>query len=151
MSNLPSFNSTEEFLKLFSIGNGSSYSSPTILTDRKVGFSIRRNYPKDIRYIPPKTKDGKDDTVALIHIVYTHPTESKGEFDSHRVPIMVEIGTHSLYRANHFDYDFNDPDCPTEESLHVSKSTPQPIALNFIGDFFMTMKKKCFLIERIII
>lgn len=144
MSDLPPFNSTEEFLKLFNIGNGSSYFSPTILTDRKVGFSTRRNYPKDIRYIPPKTKEGKDDTVALIHVVYTHPSESEGKFDSHKVPILVMIGTHSLYRVNHFDYDFRDSECPTEESLHVSKSTPQPIALDFIGDFFYDHEKEMF-------
>ncbi|MDH4220442.1 MAG: hypothetical protein OEW23_16925 [Candidatus Aminicenantes bacterium] len=58
---------------------------------------------------------------------------------------MADIRTHSLYRANHFDYNFNDPDCPTEESLDVSKSTPQPIPLEFIGDFFYDHEKEMFL------
>jgi len=69
MTNLAPFNSAEEFLRLFNLGNEYLYSLPTTLTDRKVGFSTRRNYPKDIRYIPPKTKEGKDDTVSLVHLV----------------------------------------------------------------------------------
>ncbi len=144
MSNLPPFNSTEEFLKLFNIGNGTPYSLPTILNDRKVGFSTQRNYPKDIPYIPPKTNNGKDDTVALIHVLYMHPSELKVEFDPHKVPIMAMITTHSLYRLNHFDYDFSEPDCPTEESLQASKSTPQPIALDFFSDFFYDHEKEKF-------
>jgi hypothetical protein len=138
------FNNAKEFLKNFNLGEGSPYSQPTILTDRKVGFSVQREYPTDIRYSPAKTKKGEDDTVALIHIVYTHPSELDGAFDPQKVPIIVRIGVHSLYHSKHFDYDFDDPDCPTEESLRVNKSTRQPIGLNFIGDFFFDHEKEKF-------
>ena len=40
------------------------------LKDTNVGFSVKREYPVNIRYTPPKTKDGKLDTVALFFVFY---------------------------------------------------------------------------------
>lgn len=130
------FNNACELIDKFNVRNLNDYERITPLTDRKVGFSVQRKYPQDIRYVPPKTKKGEDDVVALIHVIYNHPVETKLETDALKIPLVVRVGTHSRYRQNHFDYDFNDEDCPTKESLEESKQTPQPISLDYIDEFF---------------
>jgi hypothetical protein len=42
----------------------------------------------------------------------------------------------SRYRAKHWDYDFQDDDSPTEESVRISRQTPQPIEVNSFDDYF---------------
>ena len=132
------FESAEEFRKEFDLESDQTYIEYRALNDRKVGFSLQRLYPKDIRYIPPKSKDGKPDVVALIHVVYTHPDEAKETFDSERVPLVLRITKYSRYIniKNRICYDFNNDNCPTKESVEISKSTPEPMSLEFIGDFF---------------
>lgn len=130
------FDSTQELIDVFDISGNKQYYRITPLTDCKVGFSIQREYPKDILYSPLVNGKGEDDTVALIQVVYSHPTELKTEFDSHKVPLIIRAVTHSRYRAMHFDYDFNDPDSPTKESIEKTKATPMPVALDFDNEFF---------------
>lgn len=141
------FNNVEEFLNLFDIDK-SIYTKPVILSDIRIGFSIQRNYPEDIRYKPPQNKENKDDTVALIHVVYTHPSEFKGNFDFKKVPIIIRIGPHSRYLSNHFDYNFDDDNSPTEQSLTESKSTPKPIALDYLDEIFFSHQEKFFFDNR---
>ena len=69
------FKNAQELIDAFGITNNPNYSGITELTDRKAGFSIQRNYPNDILYIPLVSKDGEVDSVALIHVVYSHPSE----------------------------------------------------------------------------
>lgn len=111
------------------------YIEYTPLIDRKVGFSVKREYPANIRYLSPKTKDGKSDTVALIYVVYNYPTESSKETKNNKIPIFLSITPYSRYLSNHFDYDFNDDKCPTEDSVQRSKSTPKPISLESLDEY----------------
>jgi len=57
------FNSADELKEAFGIDNLPGYESYTAYKDRKVGFSVQRQYPPDICYKPPKRKDGNPDTV----------------------------------------------------------------------------------------
>lgn len=110
----------------------------------KYGFSVKRPYPKKIAFKSPTTKNGDPDTVALIRLLYKHPDFSDASPDQNRVPIILDIGAHSKYLFGHFDYDFADNNCPTEESIRQSKATPKPITLDFTGDFFYDHSTKTF-------
>ena len=129
------FENGERFLNMFQLGEESAYENLVTLTDRKVGFSVQRKYPEDIRFKPPKNRKGEDDVVAIIHVVYEHPNETGASFDPNCVPVTVRIGPFSRYRAHHVDYDFEDKESPTEESLKTSKSTPQPIEIKYLDEY----------------
>jgi hypothetical protein len=129
-------NSAKELIAVFNVRNNLAYERVIPLSDCKVGFSIQRKYPADIRYRPPKLMDGTDEAVALIHVIYEHPDEEKQEEQGSRVPLIIRITNYSRYRANHFDYNFYDPNCPTKESLEKSKLTPTPVELNYEKYFY---------------
>ncbi|KPK89780.1 hypothetical protein AMJ80_09295 [bacterium SM23_31] len=135
------FESAEEFKKLFDLESETQYTNYQMLNDVKVGFSVQRTYPEDIRYIPPKTKENRPDTLALIHVVYIHPKESIETFNTNNVPLILSISSYSLYLANNYDYNFDDENCPTQESIKISKTTNKPISLDFIDDYFFNHEK----------
>ncbi len=131
------FNSTEELINAFNVRSNPVYERITPLKDCKAGFSIQRKYPEDIRYKPPKLRNGDDDTVALIHVIYEHPEENtKQQEQGSKVPLVVRIVKFSRYTATHFDYNFSDESCPTKESVEKSKLTPAPIELNYENAFY---------------
>ena len=112
------------------------YRDFTPFKDKKIGFSIQRKYPDTIHYKPPLTKDAEIDVVALIQVLYEY-AESKDCISSKRVPIFLWIGAYSRYLSTHFDYDFNDKNCPTRESVEESKKTPKPISLDSLDEYFL--------------
>jgi len=139
------FNSADELINAFDIKNNVNYEKITPLNDCKVGFSTQRKYPTHIRFHPPKKENGDDDTVALIHVVYKHPNEYKSQKENdYKIPFIIEIVTYSRYRSKHFDYNFEDEDCPTKESIEKSKLTPQPIDLNYNNEFFYDHRSEIF-------
>lgn len=131
----PHFDTAQELIDAFGILANENYEFITPLIDSKVGFSVQRKYSDDLLYIPLKNRLGEDDTAALIHVVYAHPSE-EDEFDSHKVPLFIRIATHSKYLANHIDYDFRDENSPTKESVERTKATPTPVGLDFYNDFY---------------
>ncbi len=131
------FNSAEELITVFNIGSNTPYERIITLNNRKVGFSVQRKYPLDIRYKPPKLKNGEADTVAIIHVVYEHPEEDNKQKESaSRIPITITIGPYARYPTTHFGYDYSDNACPTKESIEKSKLTPKPIMLDYTNEFF---------------
>lgn len=103
-----------ELLEKFGDISRRGYKEPTFLTDTKAGFSVQKNYPKDIQYKPAKTISGKDDEIACIWVTYESTQEKKGV---EKVPIRLRIATMSKYRIKHgFDEDPNDEDRPTPSS-----------------------------------
>ena len=144
------FNSAEEFLEIFELGKEDDhYYDPIILSGAKAGFSIKRNYPENIRYKPPLNRKGEPDSVATFWVNYTHPDDirnlAKHEGTSRGVPVVVRIERLSKYLQNHFDYDNNDDESPTSEEVEASNRTPQPIGLEFFSDFYYNHEKKCFI------
>ncbi len=110
------------------------------LRDAKVGFSVQRAYPSDIRYKPPLTKEGKPDSVALIYVTYGYLDEAVKRDDAQSVPITINIVIYNKYISQHIDYNFSDDECPTEISLRESKISPQPLNLNYIDAFYFSHK-----------
>jgi hypothetical protein len=136
-------NSGQDLLSRFQVENSQDYYDPVILTDTYAGFSIRRNYPEDIRYKPAHYSDGKPDNVAVIWVVY-----DKKRVDASNptlVPVRCRIATMSIYRTAHWDYDFSDDQCPSKDSVELSNSSPQPFSLDFPADYFYDTERGIFI------
>jgi len=114
---------------------------PLDFTDGSIGFSIKKPYPDDCRFRPPATREGKPDTVALIRALYLSPDRHSEVEKRDKVPLILDISAHSKYLFRHHDYNFDDSDCPTQESLLISKKTPAPINLQYTDEFFYDHSK----------
>lgn len=127
---------TQEFLALFDDLLSNGFQEPTFLKDTKIGFSIQKPYPENIGYKPAKTKNGQPDNIATLWVVY----DEKLKVD-HLIPIRVRAAVMSRYRIKNFDYDFTDEDnCPTEESILVSRKSIQPLDISLVGNYFYNLK-----------
>jgi hypothetical protein len=126
-----------ELLHAFGNISSAGFISPTLLTDTKVGFSVQKDYPTSINYHPARTESGIADNVAAIWVVY----ESKAEKDGGElIPIRLRVANMSKFRAKHWDYDYEDSECPTESSIKESLNSRQPLELDAIGEFFYNAK-----------
>jgi hypothetical protein len=126
----------EQFVKLFD-PIPAEYEDLTKFIGKHVGFSVQRAYPSTPRFKPAILKDGQPDTVALIHVLLDSESQTESK-DS--APVKVRASKYSRYLAHHFDYNFEDPTSPTEESLALSKKGRQPIDLIFENEFFLDSK-----------
>lgn len=129
-------NTGMDLLALFKGYSESGYENPIPLNDTAVGFSIQKSYPSEIRFKPAKGLQGDDD-VAVIWVVYE---PHKRAADADLIPLRLRIATMSKYRAAHWDYNFADENCPTEDSVHLSKSTPRPLELNLANEYYYSEK-----------
>jgi len=125
----------KQFIEIFNFTPETNYYDPIILSDEEIGFSIKRNYPPHIRFKPAIKQNGEPDEVIVSWLVYNLP-QPKGTPNFDKVPIFIKINKYSLYRTKYFDYNFDDNESPTKESLYVSEKTPQPLELEYINDFF---------------
>lgn len=126
---------SEQLKDIFGIDSlAGEYSDYIVLRDDKVGFSVKREYPQNLRYIPPKTKDGRPDVAALIYVVYEKPSDSEKEIRK-KAKIFLNITPFSKFLSTHWDYDYNAEGCPTEDSVQKSKTTPKPIALESFDEY----------------
>ncbi len=142
------FKNVEDFRKLFKLEIKPKYEDyqPLPLTGYKVGFTVCRQYPNNIKYKPSKTKNGIKDNVARIKVKYPSGTLKSSDFT--KIPILVFISCISNYRLNHRNYDYNDPNCPTKESVELNKTTAQPIGMVYKKDFFYDHESNTFLDNR---
>lgn len=139
------FANTREFLAQFGDLSTKGFFDPIHLNDTKVGFSIKRNYPTDIRYKPAiGQKSKKQDNVAALWVVYTHPEESRKEIDESAVPIRIRVANMSLYRTKHWDYNYDDTEGPSKDSVEASLATPKPIELEYPGEYFFDHVRNAF-------
>jgi hypothetical protein len=136
------FTSSEQLKEVFKITDHPEYENLTLFTGEHVGFTVWRHYPPTSRYKPPVRRDGTPDTVALIGVLYGPSREGVGPPDC--VPISLWVSVHSLYVASHFDYDFSDVKCPTEESVIASKRTPRPVDLETLRQYFFDHSREYF-------
>jgi len=114
----------------------STYKNYSVSANRRVGFSVEREYPEDIRFKPPYNVRGIPDVVAIIHVVYAHPADFGDRIKGERVPIYLDIVSYSKYISVHRDYNFDDPECPTSESVGISDSTPRPKEARSMEDYY---------------
>lgn len=129
------FRSTDEFLRHFDF-DGSAYSDPTPLRDVTVGFSVLREYPRDLPYKPPRNRNGEPDVVALLKVIYEDPNDPHVVWTPQRAPIRLQVGTYSHSWPRALRYDPTDPEQPTPDSLEASRKTPQPIHLIRVDSVF---------------
>ncbi len=139
------FKSTDEFLGLFDIDKNQRFFDPIHLNDTRVGFSVKSNYPEGCNFTPARNKHGEPDDVIALWVVYEHPEDYERNTDTSRIPIRIRAENMSLYRQKHWDYDFDDDDSPDEEEIEKSNSSPQPIGLNFVDDFFYDHDSSAFI------
>ena len=134
---------TEKLAKIFGIDKLSNkYIEYTAFKDDTIGFSIQREYPDNIRYKPPRTSDGRPDRVALIRVACIGPKKKAEKSAEYQTSIFLDIGLYSRYLSNHLDYNFNEADCPTEESVQNSKATPKPIDLQSSDEYVYEHRSK---------
>ena len=98
-------------------------------SDRKAGFSVKREYPKNLRYKPPVTQSGIPVTAALIGVVYAHPDDTGEPIEGTKVPIYITVDLFNKYLSDHHEYNYEDPNCPTEDSVKKSNITPKPASM----------------------
>lgn len=113
---------------------------------KDIGFSVQRPYPRQCRYAPPVKKDGTPDTYALL--AFRYDPERRSETTPHLVPFTAKISAYSRYVSHHWDYDFSDPECPTEESVTASKKTPRPVDLAACDQYYFDHKNRGFVDAR---
>lgn len=141
------FANTDEFLAHFEGLAAKEFFEPIHLNDTKVGFSVKRHYPSNIRYKPAfGQKSQKPDNIAALWVVYTHPDESRRAVVESKVPIRIRIATMSLYRTKHWDYEYDDVegDSPSKDSVEASLATPKPLDLEYPGEYFFDHSRNGF-------
>lgn len=128
---------TKEFIDIFKFSSQEEV-IPWINKD-SIGFSVIKEYPEKSSFVPAKNAEGKMDSVTLIKIGYDNENNAK-------VPLRVNIHKASRYLLNgHWNYNYEDKNSPTEESLKESKESKQPIDLEDLSRYiFNTTTKKLF-------
>lgn len=120
-----------DFLNVFKLRERADYERATVFSN-KVGFSVQRRYPESSCYKPATIADGTPDSVAIIRVVY----DSRGDTaDEQIVPLLIRVHLYRRYSNDHMEYDYDDPLCPTKESIAASQQTPEPLGLAFDHDF----------------
>ncbi|MCH8078783.1 MAG: hypothetical protein IIA06_03260 [Proteobacteria bacterium] len=145
---MPFFENTADFLAQFGDIETAGYFDPVYLNDTKAGFSIKRNYPENIRYKPAfGQKSKKPDNVATIWAIYTHPDELRKTVNENAVPLRIRISNMSLYTTKYWDYDFDneESESPSKESFEASKATPMPIELEYSNEYFYNHESNSFI------
>ena len=95
--------------------------------DNGVGFTVLRKYPDNIPFIPARNKDGEVDSVCMIKLGFPIRQETINEKE---VALFISISKQSRYLLNgHWNYDFDDEEAPTKDSLEESKKSRQPVDL----------------------
>ena len=129
--------SNKEFLDLFPVISGDER-IPWTETLGSYGFSILRDFNSSTRFVPARKKDGSPDDVALIKIGFYDSAIKNKE-----APLLVTISKASRFNLSgktRSEFNKNDPDYPTEESLKKSKESPQLIDLTEEGRFIFNLE-----------
>jgi hypothetical protein len=134
--------SADDLKRVFGLADHSEFIDFTPFV-KDIGFSVQRPYPRQFRYAPPVKKDGTPDTYALL--AFRYEPERRSETTPHLVPFTAKISAFSRYVSHHWDYDFSDPECPTEASVIASKKTPRPVDLAAYDQYFYDHDKGCFI------
>lgn len=125
------FTESKQLIEAFGLSRLTDFEEITPFSS-SIGFSLQKPYPANSKFKPPTKKDGTPDTVVLVKVAYR---PNSGTSDANKVPLFVSAGVFGRYISRHFDYNFQENDCPTEESIQESKKTPQPIDLESIDGF----------------
>ena len=108
-----------------------------------IGFTIKKDYVIDgLLFKPAHTEKGIQDSVAIIQVVLLIDNINEDWI----APIYWRISCESRYLMSwKFDYNFEDIDSPTKQSLINSNNTLQPEDLMSYGEYFYDTKNHIFL------
>lgn len=131
-------NNSDDLIKSFNLSDRYKITKDSA----ELTFLAQREYPKNIRYSPPITKQGDPDTVAHFQVIYNETNADKAK---NKKPITIIVSNLSKYlykvKGNkRHQYNYNDEDCPTRESLQKSKASIRPIELESEGEYFYNEK-----------
>ncbi len=136
------FTSAEQLRAAFKLEDHTDYLKFTPFT-RDLGFSVQRKYPDKCRYSPPVTKNGEPTTYAQIGVLY-EPKRCDSR-KPHIIPVSANVRVFHRYISNHLDYNFEDENSPTEESVIASKKTPHPADLSAWDEYAYDHERDAFL------
>lgn len=129
---------SEELINAFGIRGLNEYENIIPFTD-SIGFSVQRRYPEDCAFKPAVDSNGNPNHVCLIRLGLDQQTPGRT-----LVPLSADVGVFNRWLATHLDYDFNDRDSPTAESVAKSKRSPRPADLVFWDEFFYHVEADVF-------
>ena len=121
---------SDDLINAFEIREMREYENIVPFTN-SIGFSVQQRYPENSAFKPAASKNGHPNHVCLIRLGLHQ--KRPGQM---LVPLSADVGVFNRWLANHLDYRFDDPACPTAESLARSKSSPRPADLIFWHDYF---------------
>ena len=136
------FRKSEQLIDKFGLHKRSEYVEATPFT-KKIGFSVQRQYPEKSKFKPPTKKDGSPDTYAIIGISYEPNRMASAK--QNLVPISAKVSAFSRFSSKDWDYDFDNEDCPTEDSVIASKKTPKPVDLSVFNQYMYDHDRDVFL------
>jgi len=122
---------SQTFYDLFSYDEGSIVKK--YIWDQQspdVGFAILKKYPSKILFIPSKNNSSGDDNLVLIKVFLI-----KEKAAGNVVPVGVSASNVSFYKLENPNiwreeqYDWQDQNAPTKESIEKSKQSTMPIDL----------------------
>jgi hypothetical protein len=134
MENVEYIESAEQLKIIFEIDRLASKYSDYIKLRDDIGFSVQRDYPRNIMYDLPKTSSGKPDVRVIIYVVCEKPPDSDKDKPK-KAKLFMRVIPFSRYLSSHWDYNYNDLECPTEDSVQRSKTTPKPIAIESLDEY----------------
>jgi hypothetical protein len=118
----------DNFIQLFGLDNPESLINWN--DSSAVGFSVLKEYPDNIQFIPVKDRSGLNDSVCLIKIGYLIKNINTDE-----VALLISASKGSKYLFEHHFYDFNNSSGPTKESVLASERSKQPADLEEYSRF----------------
>jgi hypothetical protein len=137
---------SQEFLEKFGDIESAGYFDPRFLNDVRMGFSVQRNYPENIRFRPASNILGEVDSVAVIWAVCE---EGLADAAKNLIPVRFRISLMSKYRSKYWDYNYDDKNCPTKDSVVASANSPKPLDMDFTDGCFYDARLGKFLDENL--
>ncbi len=95
------------------------------------GFAIFRRYPPGTPPAGVITRSGKPALTCMLKLIVERQSETK---DISRVRLLATV--HNPYRLRRPVPDYEDPDCPTQESLHAFKKSYRPVDVEIEDSYF---------------
>ena len=103
-----------------------------VLLQDAVGFSVKRRYPPSSKPATVVNKRGTQSLTCLIHCSVKRPKAGTGVSRVH-----LSTRTYGEWEPTHRwgGFDFDDPNCPTPDSVARLNRMPKPLALEFTTEF----------------
>lgn len=136
---------SQDFYNLFDIKDADIVKKNVWSSGPDTGFSILKKYPNKTLFKTVKNNSGEDDSLMLIKVFIMKEVVKEG-----RVLVGLTISNVSQYKIENeniwfeHQYDWDNPLCPTKESMKISKKSIEPINLEETNSYYFDIDKKQF-------